>query len=154
MSEKIPPKVNPANHPARQSFASSIEHSHFDAWRVFRIMSEFVESFAKHIGPEDKLWLTEVYYPGGTISSGISTRSIYEGLKERGTNVAYHDCREKILAEMAAAAQPGDILLVLGARDPTLTDFARKLLAALKEKQPVSSCSECMLGNCCLNYNK
>lgn len=45
MSEKIPPKVNPANHPARQSFASSIEHSHFDAWRVFRIMSEFVESF-------------------------------------------------------------------------------------------------------------
>lgn len=115
---------------------------------------EFVESFAKHIGPEDKLWLTEVYYPGGTISSGISTRSIYEGLKERGTNVAYYDCREKILAEMAAAAQPGDILLVLGARDPTLTDFARKLLAALKEKQPVSSCSECMLGNCCLNYNK
>ena len=45
MSEKIPPKVNPANHPARRSFASSIEHSHFDAWRVFRIMSEFVESF-------------------------------------------------------------------------------------------------------------
>ena len=45
MSEKIPPKVNPANHPVRQSFASSIEHSHFDAWRVFRIMAEFVESF-------------------------------------------------------------------------------------------------------------
>ena len=45
MSEKIPPKVNPANHPVRQKFASNIEHSHFDAWRVFRIMAEFVESF-------------------------------------------------------------------------------------------------------------
>ena len=45
MSQKIPPKVNPANHPSRHNFASSIEHSHFDAWRVFRIMSEFVESF-------------------------------------------------------------------------------------------------------------
>lgn len=45
MSEIIPPKVNPANHPSRRQFASHLEHTHFDAWRVFRIMSEFVESF-------------------------------------------------------------------------------------------------------------
>ena len=115
---------------------------------------EFVDSFAKHIGPQDHLWLTEVYYPGGTIPQGVSCRTVYEGLKARGVNVSYDDCRERILAEMAGAAQPGDILLVLGARDPTLTDFARKLLAALKERQPVSGCKNCMLGNCCLHYTK
>lgn len=115
---------------------------------------EFVESFAKHIGPEDHLWLTEVYYPGGTIPPGVSCQTIYEGLKARGINVSYDDCRERILAEMAGAAQPGDILLVLGARDPTLTDFARKLLTALKERQPLSECKNCMLGNCCLHYSK
>lgn len=115
---------------------------------------EFVESFARSIGPEDHLWLTEVYYPGGTIPQGISCRTIYEGLKARGVNVSYDDCRERLLAEMAAAAQPGDIMLILGARDPTLTDFARKLLDALKEHQPVGGCKGCMLGNCCMAYSK
>ena len=45
MSNKIPPKVNPALHPCGKNFASRIVQSHFDTWRVFRIMSEFVESF-------------------------------------------------------------------------------------------------------------
>lgn len=45
MSEKIPPKVSPANHPSRQKFASEIINRQFDTWRIFRIMSEFVESF-------------------------------------------------------------------------------------------------------------
>lgn len=118
------------------------------------LTQEFVDSFAKSIGKDDHLWLTEVYYPGGTIPQGISCKLVYNGLKARGVNVTYHDCREKILAEMAAAAQPGDILLVLGARDPTLTDFARKLLAGLRHAQVPNSCPSCILGNCCLAYHK
>ena len=118
------------------------------------LTNEFVESFARSIGPNDHLWLTEVYYPGGTIPQGVSCRSVYEGLKARGVNVSYDGCREHLLAEMAAAAQPGDIMLVLGARDPTLTDFARKLLAALKERQPSCACKSCMLGNCCMAFSK
>lgn len=45
MNEKNSPEVNSHNHPARQQFASSIVNHHFDTWRIFRIMSEFVESF-------------------------------------------------------------------------------------------------------------
>ena len=44
MSEKIPPKVSPSAHPSHQKFASSLQQNHFDTWRIFRIMSEFVES--------------------------------------------------------------------------------------------------------------
>ncbi len=118
------------------------------------LTNEFVESFARSIGPNDHLWLTEVYYPGGTIPQGVTCRTVYEGLKARGVNVSYDGCREHLLAEMAAAAKPGDVLLVLGARDPTLTDFARKLLAALKDRQPASACKNCMLGNCCMSFSK
>lgn len=121
---------------------------------VKMLTPEFIESFAKHIRPEDRLWLTEVYYPGGTIPQGVSSKAIYDGLKERGVNAEYNTCREKILAEMAAAAQPGDILLVLGARDPTLTDFARKLLEGVKHAQKIAACKDCMLGNCCMAYGK
>ncbi len=118
------------------------------------LSNEFIESFSKSIGKDDHLWLTEVYYPGGTIPQGVSCRTIYEGLKGRGVNVSYNECREKLLAQMAAAAQPGDIVLILGARDPTLTDFARKLLSALKETQSSNMCKTCMLGNCCMAYKK
>ena len=45
MANAIPPKVNPANHPVHQKFAAKIVNSQFDTWRIFRIMSEFVESF-------------------------------------------------------------------------------------------------------------
>ena len=45
MPSPIPPKVNPASHPSRQQFAAKIANAHFDTWRIFRIMSEFVESF-------------------------------------------------------------------------------------------------------------
>ena len=118
------------------------------------LSNEFVESFSKSIGKDDHLWLTEVYYPGGTIPQGVTCRTVYEGLKGRGVNVSYSECREKLLSQMAAAAQPGDIILILGARDPTLTDFARKLLNALKEVHASSICKTCMLGNCCMAYQK
>ena len=45
MSEKIPPKVSPSAHPSHQKFASSLQQNHFETWRIFRIMSELVESF-------------------------------------------------------------------------------------------------------------
>lgn len=118
------------------------------------LSNEFIESFSKSIGKDDHLWLTEVYYPGGTIPQGVTCRTIYEGLKGRGVNVSYNECREKLLSQMAAAAQPGDIVLILGARDPTLTDFARKLLNALKDTQSSNMCKTCMLGNCCMAYKK
>ncbi len=45
MNASIPPKISPANHPCHQQFASALEVSQFDTWRIFRIMAEFVDSF-------------------------------------------------------------------------------------------------------------
>lgn len=115
---------------------------------------EFVENLSQCLTPQDSLWLTEVYYPGGTIPQGVTSKSVYDGLKANGVRAYFDPCREHILADMAAAAQPGDILLVLGARDPTLTDFAKKLLQAVEHRQTQASCSDCMLGNCCMAYKK
>ena len=95
-----------------------------------------------------------MYYPGGTVPQGVSCQTVYEGLKARGVNVSYDSCRERQLADIAASAQAGDVILVLGARDPTLTDFARKILAALKEPAATTDCAHCLLGNCCMAYKK
>lgn len=116
---------------------------------------EFVENLSLAVGKDDHIWLTEVYYPGGTVPEGVTSKSVYEGLKRNGVNATFDPCRERILADMAASARPGDILLVLGARDPTLTDFAKKLLDGVKHAQKEKcSCQECLLGNCCMAYAK
>ncbi len=116
---------------------------------------EFVESLSQCLGKDDYIWLTEVYYPGGTVPENVTSKTVFDGLKYNGINAYFNTCREQILADMAAAARPGDILLVLGARDPTLTDFAKKLLKAVEEKPAANChCAECMLGNCCMAYKK
>ncbi len=115
---------------------------------------EFVENLSQCIGANDRIWLTEVYYPGGTVPEGVTSKSVYEGLVRNGVNAAFDPCRERILAEMAAAAQPGDILLVLGARDPTLTAFAQNLLKRLTTRQNNPDCSRCLLSNCCMAFKK
>ena len=39
------PKNCSDNSPSREKFISSLRQAHFDTWRIFRIMAEFVESF-------------------------------------------------------------------------------------------------------------
>ena len=41
--------------------------------------------------------------------------------------------REAALEEIADASQDGDVILVLGARDPSLTDFSKAVLASLNK---------------------
>ena len=98
------------------------------------LQKEFIEEFSKNIRKNDMLWLGEIYYAGGTAPQGISTKLIYDGLK-KNKNVKFAPQRESIIAAMAKSAKPGDVVLVLGARDPTLTDFAKQIFQAIHAKQ-------------------
>ena len=41
---------------------------------------------------------------------------------------------EWLVERIAVVAKPGDVVLVMGARDPSLTTFARAILAALEAR--------------------
>lgn len=110
------------------------------------LLKEFIEEFSKNIRKEDTLWLSEIYYAGGTVPQGVSSAQIFEGLKKYGTNVKFIPCRNETAADIAASAKPGDVILVMGARDPTLTDFAKQILEAVKERNfRKKSCKECLM---------
>ena len=109
-------------------------------------MKEFIEEFTKQIGKNDFLWLGEIYYAGGTIPQHISSNLIYEGLKHNAVNVKFIPCRNETAADIAAAAKPGDVVLVMGARDPTMTDFAKQIFQAIKNKDFAKKpCRECLM---------
>jgi UDP-N-acetylmuramate--alanine ligase len=95
------------------------------------LKNELIEAFASALRPEDRLWLPDIYYVGGTTSQDISSRDVAEPLQRRSKKVFYVPRRADIAAEVSAQARDGDLVLVMGARDPSLTDFARDILRAL-----------------------
>ncbi|MDR0953391.1 MAG: UDP-N-acetylmuramate--L-alanine ligase [Elusimicrobiota bacterium] len=110
------------------------------------LLKEFIEEFSKNIRKEDTLWLGEIYYAGGTVPNGISSKLIYDGLKKKSVNVKYMPCRNETAADIAKSAKPGDVILVLGARDPTLTAFAQQIFQAILQKTfDKKTCRECLL---------
>jgi UDP-N-acetylmuramate-alanine ligase len=93
--------------------------------------AEFLDAFASSLGPDDVLWLPEIFYAGGTAAKDISAADYARELKSRGKDVRFFSDRSAIPADAAREARPGDLVLLMGARDPSLPRFAGDLLAAL-----------------------
>jgi UDP-N-acetylmuramate--alanine ligase len=75
--------------------------------------------------------MPEIYYAGGTVARTISSKDISDAVAARGRKADYYESRAEIPAVISKSAKPGDIVVVIGARDATLADFARQLLDAL-----------------------
>lgn len=88
---------------------------------------ELAASFAAGMRSEDRLWVCDPVYFGGTVDRSIGSA---EFVSEIGSRAAYLQTREACGDAILAAARSGDRIFVLGARDDTLTDFARNLLAS------------------------
>jgi len=94
------------------------------------LRADFVDAFAAELAPGDRLWLLEVFYAGGTVTRDISSADVVADLVARGVAAEMAPTREGLVACLAVEARPGDLILIMGARDPSLTDLARTLLEA------------------------
>jgi UDP-N-acetylmuramate-alanine ligase len=97
-----------------------------------------VDAFAAGLRPRDRLWLAEIHYAGGTVTRDISSGDLAGDLAARGVNVAFLESRQEIAEAVVRDARPGDVVVVMGARDPSLTGFGRLLLERLATRTPVS----------------
>ena len=87
-----------------------------------------IAAFAAGLGGRDLLAMPEIYYAGGTAARDISSRDLIEAISGQGVNAAFYDRRAEIARRFAEEARPGDRVVVMGARDDTLTDFANAIL--------------------------
>ncbi|MBI5200695.1 MAG: hypothetical protein HY925_03830 [Elusimicrobia bacterium] len=95
---------------------------------------EFIDAFSDSLAPTDVLWLPEIYYAGGTAQKTISSKDLADPVRARSKDARFAADRAGLPALIAAEAKAGDVVLTMGARDPSLGDFAKSLLAALKSK--------------------
>lgn len=92
---------------------------------------ELATTFARELGPEDRTILCDPVYFGGTVDRSEGSERIVRLIEEAGGHAEYAPSREECGRRIAAIARPGDRIVIMGARDDTLTGFAKDLLAAL-----------------------
>ena len=93
--------------------------------------AELARSFAAGLRGGDRLWVCDPVYFGGTVDRSVGSETLVDAIRAGGGDAVHLPTREACGAAMLASARDGDRLLVLGARDDTLTEFAQDLLARL-----------------------
>ena len=90
---------------------------------------------AAELGSEDVALLCDPVYFGGTVDRSVGSERIVELIHEAGgpggARAEYIPARDDCADRILELARPGDRIVVMGARDDTLTTFARELLARL-----------------------
>jgi UDP-N-acetylmuramate--alanine ligase len=101
--------------------------------------NELIEVFAQRLAPNDILIMPEPVYFGGTVDRAVSSADIVGGVVGAGRIAfAFADrvtCGDKLLS----LAHDGDRIVIMGARDDTLSQFAEELLAKLTPDKPLDN---------------
>ena len=92
---------------------------------------ELSHSFARGMAPGDKLYLPDPVYQGGTVEKSRGSDWLAEAVRSEGGDAVYLPGRAAIGEALLAEARPGDRIVVMGARDDTLSEFAAGLVERL-----------------------
>ena len=95
--------------------------------------SEFVEGFAGLMREDDVLLMAEPVYYGGTTDRSVGSEDIASGVRAAGRRAEALATRAACGDRIVEIAQPGDRIIVMGARDDTLSSFAAELLKRLRK---------------------
>ncbi|HAY08308.1 MAG TPA: Mur ligase family protein [Hyphomonas sp.] len=98
---------------------------------IKKMRREFAECFAENLNAEDILLMPEPAYFGGTVDRSVGSADLAADICALGRNAEALSDRAACGARLLELAKPGDRILVMGARDDTLTVFAQELLAKL-----------------------
>jgi UDP-N-acetylmuramate--alanine ligase len=88
------------------------------------LRNEFVKELNFTARPEDTIVFSDIYFAGGTVSKDISSRDLINDLQALGSNAHYLPDRQKLPGFIKTQVKPGSIILLCGARDPSLRNYA------------------------------
>ena len=86
------------------------------------------EALADGMAADDRLYLPDPVYQGGTVDKTRGSDWLAEQVRAHGKQAEHVAQRAEIADGLISEAKPGDRILIMGARDDTLIDFARELV--------------------------
>ena len=94
-----------------------------------------IKAFTEELDSNDLLAMPEIFYAGGTAKKTISSVDLIDPIVISGINARYIPIRSHIADWFTESAKPGDIIVIMGARDNTLSDFAKEILIQLQGRK-------------------
>ena len=91
------------------------------------LRNDFVDEIAKALRPQDEIWMSEIFYAGGTTTKDISASDLINDLKTKGSNAFFVENRNDLLKAARSHLTDNCVLLLMGARDPSLEQFAKQV---------------------------
>lgn len=88
---------------------------------------DFVHEIANTLRPQDEIWMSEIFYAGGTATKDISANDLIMDLQQLKKSAFFIENRENFLQSVRSHLTNNCVLLLMGARDPSLESFAQKI---------------------------
>ncbi len=98
------------------------------------IRKELVEEISRVLRPNDEIWMSEIYYAGGTAVKDISSADLIHDLQAKGVKAFFVADRMDLFRELIPTLQQETVLLMMGARDPGLETLAAHVWQMLSEQ--------------------
>jgi UDP-N-acetylmuramate--alanine ligase len=92
------------------------------------LKDDYISTFRLIFTPSDSLYLLPIYYAGGTAVKNITSEDIINGLGKIPFKTGALKNRDELLTILANDVHPGDCVLLMGARDPSLPTLANKII--------------------------
>ncbi len=92
---------------------------------------ELAEKVSDTLRDNDCFVMSDVYYAGGTVNRDIGSEVVINAVVAKKRNALLVTDRSKLPATFKGMVQPGDVILMMGARDPSLSDFAVEIIEEL-----------------------
>ena len=98
---------------------------------IAKMGGELARSFGRGMADGDRLYLPDPVYQGGTVERSRGSDWLAEAVEGEGGTATHIGERARIGDALAVEAREGDRILVMGARDDSLSEFANEMVARL-----------------------
>ena len=95
------------------------------------LRADFVKEIAAVLRPQDEIWMSEIFYAGGSAVKDISANDLIQDLKALGKNAYFVEHRSNFVENARPHFSGNDVLLLMGARDPSLEFYAAEVFEKL-----------------------
>jgi UDP-N-acetylmuramate--alanine ligase len=91
-----------------------------------------VQEIHDSLRPQDEIWMSEIYYAGGTAVKDISAKDIIDDLTQLNCNAYFVEDRNELFKQLIPRLEADQVLLLMGARDPGLEKFSKQVMEWVK----------------------
>jgi len=95
------------------------------------LKDDLAEVFIRLMRESDEGFFLPIYYAGGTAQKDVSSGDLADRIAQGGAKSHALQNRGELISRLKRSVTPGDVVILMGARDPSLSWLAREILKSL-----------------------